>query len=312
MPGVSVVMPVHNGAGYLRAAIESALDQTVPPLEIWVVDDASTDATPEILAAFGDRIRVLRNQTAGGPARARNQAVAQARGDLIAFLDADDLWKPAKLARQLERARLHPDFGILATDVESFSEEMPVVRRTLREMYPVRDGWVVEDLLFSNWITTSAALVPRAVFLDVGGFDETPCKLGEDWALWMRIAARHPVYFVDEVLTRRRIHPLSLGHSDPEITFRDLMRHLDAMERNIPQLQARPELVRRARYRICLGRGIQDLHHGRLHAARSKFRQAGRLQQRAWRARLWQALTYVPPRWLQSAKRWRKRWSIAA
>lgn len=307
MPVVSVIMPVHNGARYIRAALESALAQTVSPAEILVVDDASTDATPEVLAAFGGKIRVLRHASASGPARARNQAVAAAQGDFIAFLDADDLWKPRKLERQLARAAQVPDFGIIATDVESFSDDEPVVRETLRSMYPVREGWVVEQLLFNNWITTSAALLPRQVFDEVGGFEETPCRLGEDWALWMRIAARHPVYFVDEVLTRRRIHPLSLGHSDPDTTFHDLLRHLDGMQRDIPQLQAKPELARRARYRICLARGIQDWHQGRLPAARAKLGQAAQLRPTAWRPRLWQALSYVPPSWIGAAKRWRNR-----
>lgn len=298
-------MPVHNGARYIRAALESAIQQTLSPTEILVVDDASNDDTPEILAGFGDRVRVLRQARAGGPARARNLAVNQACGEYIAFLDADDLWHARKLERQLTRARQAPDFGIIATDVESFSEDQPVVRASLREMYPVREGWVVEDLLFHNWITTSAAMLPRAVFQQVGGFDETPCRLGEDWALWMRIASLHPVYFVDEVLTRRRIHPLSLGHSDPDVTFRDLMHHLDGMQRDIPQLQAKPELTQHARYRICLGRGIQDWHQGRMEAARHKLRQARQLQSAAWRPCVWQALTYVPPGWVRAAKRWR-------
>src|SRR5512143_3730544 len=107
-PLVSVVMPVYNGARYLRQALESALAQTYRPLEIVVVDDGSTDETPAILAEFGTRIRALR-QPNSGSAAARNAALDAARGELIAFLDADDLWLPQKLAVQVEYLREHPD-----------------------------------------------------------------------------------------------------------------------------------------------------------------------------------------------------------
>ena len=100
MKTVSVVMAAYNYAPYISEAIESVLAQTRPPLDVIVVDDGSTDATPEVLAAFGDRIRVLR-QTNQGASAARNRGIEAARGEYIAFIDADDVWKPRKLELQM-------------------------------------------------------------------------------------------------------------------------------------------------------------------------------------------------------------------
>src|SRR5215472_10802511 len=98
MAAVSVVIPVFNEAGVVRRAIGSVLTQELAPLEIIVVDDGSTDATPSVLGTFGDRIRVLRQANAGAAA-ARNTGAAAASGEYLAFLDADDEWHPAMLSR---------------------------------------------------------------------------------------------------------------------------------------------------------------------------------------------------------------------
>lgn len=303
MSTVSVVIPVHNGERYLAATLDSILAQTRPPLEIIVVDDASSDRTPQILASFPSRVEVLRHETASGPARARNEGVRRARGQYIAFLDADDLWEPEKLERQLQFAAGHPDFGILTTDVLWFDDDGTVLQTSLKQSYPVESGYIVEQLLRHNWITTSATLIPRDILLEVGGFDERPCRLGEDWVLWMHIASKHPVYFLDEVLTRRRVHADSLGHADPETSFRDLLRHLEVLQQQIPQLQQRPELVREAAFDICLHRGIQDFHHLQMERARSKLRLARQYGNRRLPVDLWMAATYLPVPLVDGLKR---------
>lgn len=100
-PTVSVIIPVYNGERFLAEAIRSALDQTLSPAEIIVIDDGSTDASAEVARGFGPPVRVLA-QANLGPAAARNLGVAHAAGDLLAFLDADDLWMPEKLAYQVQ------------------------------------------------------------------------------------------------------------------------------------------------------------------------------------------------------------------
>lgn len=127
---VSVIMPVHNGAQFLREAIESALAQDYTPVEIIVVDDGSTDATPQILASFGSRIRHIR-QTNSGAAAARNAALQASRGEYLAFLDADDLWLPQKLRVQIDYLGSHPDVDLVASSWKVLSETADAV--TLRD-----------------------------------------------------------------------------------------------------------------------------------------------------------------------------------
>src|SRR6478735_6137584 len=99
---VSVIIPTYNYGRFLRHALRSALDQTVTPLEIIVVDDGSTDETPDVVASFGEKVRYIRQENSG-VCVARNRGVADSTGKLIAFLDADDIWEPEKLAKQRER-----------------------------------------------------------------------------------------------------------------------------------------------------------------------------------------------------------------
>src|SRR5438477_8352790 len=112
---VSVVIPTFNSADYLVQAIQSVLAQTYQDFEIIVVDDASTDNTNGVLQSFADRICYVR-QDRGGPSAARNRGILQARGELIAFLDADDLWRPTKLARQVDYLKCHPQACLVYTD----------------------------------------------------------------------------------------------------------------------------------------------------------------------------------------------------
>src|SRR6059058_153404 len=112
---VSVVIPTFNSADYLAQAIQSVLAQTYQDFEIIVVDDASTDTTEEAVRPYAKRICYVR-QEPGGPSMARNRGILQARGELIAFLDADDLWRPTKLARQVEYLKCHPEACLVYTD----------------------------------------------------------------------------------------------------------------------------------------------------------------------------------------------------
>lgn len=114
LPLVSVIMPVHNGEKYLRQALRSALEQEYPNFEIVVVDDGSVDGTQDILREFGSRIVPIR-QTNAGAAVARNTALRAARGEFVAFLDADDLWVRSKLRLQVDYLLHHPDVDLVAS-----------------------------------------------------------------------------------------------------------------------------------------------------------------------------------------------------
>lgn len=206
----TVVIPVYNQATFLAEAVESALGQTTPPGEVVVVDDGSTDATPAVLGTFGPRIRVIRQANAG-VASARNRGAREARGDVLAFLDADDAWLPRKLERQLARFD-ERDLGLVHCGVEDVSDDGHPVRVRLNGL----EGQVADRLLaFEEPVILgggSAAVIPRGVFEAVGGFDER-LSTSADWDLYYRIARRWEVGFVPEVLVRYRVHPEGMHHN---------------------------------------------------------------------------------------------------
>ena len=273
---VSVILPTYNRSALLAEAIESVLAQRGLPagltVEILVVDDGSTDETELVVRGFGSRVRYLR-QTNGGVARARNTGIAHAQGELICFLDSDDLWLSDKLARQLEAADAEPEVALFATEICSFSEKGEIAARAKAALYTIRDGWAVEGLLFANWIQTSTVMVRADALRQVVGFDEDVGQFGEDWLLWVRIASFARVRFLREPLVRYRVHEVSLMSDRPDAQFASLMLILDRIAR-LPPFVRKPHLIRQARYRVCMLRGRRDLAAGDLARASAKLRLA--------------------------------------
>jgi glycosyltransferase involved in cell wall biosynthesis len=194
---VSCVVPVYNGERYLREALDSIAAQTYRPIEIIVVDDGSTDGSATIAATYQAPIRVHPQQNAG-PAAARNRGIRDARGEYLAFLDADDVWHPEKLERQMARFRARAELGYSVTHVQNFwppefaSEERSLQGSRLTGPLP---GYV------------APALVIRATALaTVGDFSESRPHTSEpEW--FMRAAEREVVgELLPDVLVRRRLH----------------------------------------------------------------------------------------------------------
>lgn len=285
MPQVSVIIPVYNGENYIREALESVFAQTFRDLEVIVVNDGSTDRTEEYLRSYSGRIVYLTNGHKG-PGPSRNLGIKAARGDLIAFLDADDLWLPKKIQRQVEVAERYPEFGVITTDAAVF-DHSGILAASSKGGEPIASGHVIEKLLFRNWIGLSCAMVRRECLQKVGGFDEDPFVTGEDWVLWMRIAADYPVYFVDEVLVHYRLHPQSYSRANLEKQFLDLLINLQKIER-IPYFAERPQLLREAKFRICWGRSWDNLRGGQTELARDKLRRCIRLK--PYNPRVWGSL----------------------
>lgn len=300
MPAVTVIIPAHNDGAFIEQALESVLGQTFQDFDIIVVNDGSTDDTEQRLAKYRDKITYI-YQECSGPSAARNCAVRAARSPLLAFLDADDQWMPTKLEKQVHFAEANPAFGIVTTDVEWFNER-GIINSSLKSIYPISSGFVVEKLIFHNWVSTSAAMVRRECFGRAGWFDEGRGVYGEDWMMWIQIAAQYPVQFLDEVLTRRRARSDSFGQRNAEAQFQNLFRNLQKLQSSIPQLADRPELFREAAYRICLERGKQDLRLLNALPARSKLKQAVGyypLRSRPW---IFWLATYLPTGFLNFLK----------
>lgn len=237
----SAIIPTYNRAAFVGRAIDSALTQRLPgeaEVEVIVVDDESTDATPEVVASFGDRITCIRqpNRREGA---ARNTGAARARGRYFAFLDSDDYWLPNKLAGDLARFE-QPDRPGL---VYSRGRNVDPADRVIGERrLPTPQGDVFWLLAREAFIPMSTVAVRADAFKACGGFVEDRDLSGTaDWELWLRLAARWPVGFVDQTATCIRVHGFNMS-GDPRYMER-------AMLAGVRHVLADPEVGRRARGR---------------------------------------------------------------
>jgi len=195
VPGVSCVIPVYNGARYLRETLDSVLAQSLPLAEVVVVDDGSTDGTAEIIGSYGGGVRYLYQPHAGVSA-ARNRGVRAATQPLIAFLDADDLFLRHKTERQVERFIALPDLDMSAAHAINFwSPELAVEQR--RHQPKLTTPW---PRCIGTWV------VRRAVFDVVGDFDEEmPVSQDVDWNIRVQASGAR-IETLPAVLTRCRLH----------------------------------------------------------------------------------------------------------
>src|SRR5438552_255214 len=196
-------MSVHNGAPWVRDAVASVLAQTAGDLELIVIDDGSTDASPELLAAVRDsRVRTERREHAG-LTRALNRALALARAPLVARLDADDLALPERLALQRAFLGSHPDVGLLGTgarEVDAAGREIARIRP------PSDDAALRRALIRRNPFVHSSVMIRRAVLERTGGYDET-LPVAQDYDLWMRVSQLTRMANLPEPLVVRRLLP---------------------------------------------------------------------------------------------------------
>ena len=200
MPNVSVIIPAYNAEAYIADTVRSVLEQTYQDFEVIVVDDGSSDGTLRALEPFRHKVRV-HAQRNGGVATARNTGVSLASGSYIAFLDADDLWLPQKLERQLTASSAPMTF----TDRFNIGArgELPELQS---DVTPMTGGDLFVPLMREgNFITNTSVVMRRALFEKMGGF-YTGLNGTEDWDLWIRIAEHHDIGFVAEPLVRYRFH----------------------------------------------------------------------------------------------------------
>lgn len=213
-PIVSVVIPAYNVAAYIKTAVLSALDQTVADLEVIVVDDGSTDATPRILAEMSERLGDARLRIVsganGGLAAARNRGIAAASGRYVGFLDGDDAWHPRKVERHLAALEAEPEVGITFSDSQCITEDGQPTRRMLQSPYRRPTLW---QMIRRNHVANgSTPIVRRSCFEEAGCFDER-LRSCEDYEMWLRIlhVTRCKIERVPETLTLYRMRATSLS-----------------------------------------------------------------------------------------------------
>ncbi|MDE1178491.1 MAG: glycosyltransferase [Edaphobacter sp.] len=201
---VAVIIPAYNGELYLRESIESVLSQTLPPAEIVVIDDGSTDASLRIAQAYEPRIRVI-SRPNGGVSAARNFGASITTAPWLAFLDHDDCWEPDFLAHATEVLLDTPDAAFLYTDRRVLYHHAAGITLSEPQSMP-SPRQLPRHLLDRCPFTPCSALVHRQAFLAVGGFDSRHNGV-EDWDLWLRLSA-HGIRFAHcpQPLVRYRVH----------------------------------------------------------------------------------------------------------
>jgi glycosyltransferase involved in cell wall biosynthesis len=220
VPLVSVVIPTYNSAQYLPETIGSILSQSWQDFEIIIVDDGSTDNTQEVVGAFNSsKIRYIEQENSGGPSRPRNMGVHHAQGKYISFFDSDDLMSRNKLAEAVAFLERYPDLGLLFANFEVCNERGDSFPGTFLDGFQtfwdlpkkqVGEKWFIiesavayESLFCQNFIGTSGTVIPKAVFLSVGGFDESIAG-PEDRDMWLRISRCYALGYLDVVGHRYR------------------------------------------------------------------------------------------------------------
>jgi len=241
---VSAIVPAYNAGQFIRETVSSALGQTFAALEVVVVEDGSKQPVPWITELDPQRVRYHAKEN-GGPASARNLGVKLARGEFVAFLDADDLWDATKIERQVRALEANPRAAFAYGSLRGIDGQGRPRSRVQKKQL---SGDVAEPLFMYNFVSASSVMARRQPFLEAGGFDESPALISvEDYDLWLRLAERHDGVAIDGEVGSYRITDASLSRN-----FVRLYRgEREVLERALAR-NARPAF--RARFGERLGR----------------------------------------------------------
>ncbi len=272
-PFISVIIPTYNRVELLKETVSSVRNQTFRDFELIVVNDGSTDGTAEWLDSQDDFLHVDKENQ--GIAASRNAGAAASRGRWLAFLDHDDLWAEDKLEVQAQFAQDNPDTGLIAARHVRLGKPASHLRR---------NHWIKGDLfvkVFSeSFIHTSSVMIRRDVFHEIGGFP-TSYRFADEFDVWLKIAAAHPVAYVDDPLVFIRFYEANTSHNRIGVrtdTYDILMKNYD------PSRIPKSVYVRAmADHDISFGRAYAGT--GDLTEALKWFRRS--TQRTPWRLRPW-------------------------
>ena len=233
-PLLSIVIPAYDVAPYVREAVDSALAQTHPHVEVVVVDDGSTDSTGSILESYGDRIVLIQQQNRG-LAGARNTGIAHATGSYLGWLDADDIWYPQRAQLAIDYLESHPGVAAVTTDAYILDGSTITDRQYYRDF--LKRGFPAPQDQLSTMIDHNfmfvGTIVRASVMRRYGGFDET-LRRSEDYDLWMRLLLGGQRFgLIDEPLASYRVRPDSLSASKQA----QWEAHLDVVSKHIAAIR---------------------------------------------------------------------------
>ena len=217
-PRVSVIIPTYNYGRYISEAVESVLAQTYTDFEVIVVDDGSTDQTPQVLERYTGVIRYIRQENMG-VVEARNRGIRESRGEFIAFLDADDKWISNKLALQVGAMDEKPEVGLVHANYFILNERGDLKERIRRYPRIPRSGWIFPYLLCANFVMTSSVMVRRICFDHLELFQNRWKNNSSDYEMWLRIATIRPFQYLAYPLVVYRVH--GEGLTANEISWRN-------------------------------------------------------------------------------------------
>jgi glycosyltransferase involved in cell wall biosynthesis len=184
LSSIAVIIPTYNSGNYFKETLQSVLRQTLPPDEVLVNDDGSSDGTPELAESYGPPVRVFR-RSGQRQSASRNFAATQTACEWIAFLDHDDLWEPNKLEKQMEELRRNPGADLCYSARVTFEEENGLFRRN--KVFSVPQPERIRESLYRNTtFLPGSVVIRRATYLAAGGFNPA-LRYVEDWDLWLRL-----------------------------------------------------------------------------------------------------------------------------
>lgn len=286
-PLVSVVMPVRDRAHCVARAIDGVLAQTYRNFELIVVDDGSTDGTAEVVAGYGDAVKLIR-QAAGGAYQARNCGIAAAKGELIALADSDDVWLPHKLEAQvplMRRPEVALVFGDTVIEGDTTAAAWPAATTGFRAS-PPRRGRAAAALAWRNFVPTCTVLVRRSSLDKIGGFPAWS-QLSADYLVWLSIALQHEIDYVDAPVCTYRFTAEGISFDLGRSLAARIALFSGALEAN--GNQAAQRIFRRLLFNLSCHLALATVR-GKAGSVEKPLRLAGRTA--------WHAAKFGAPAWL--------------
>ena len=214
MPRLSIVMPFYNTENFIKETIESLLNQTFKDFELIVVDDGSTDKSPEIISSFKDpRIKLIQNEQRKGIVYSRNKGLSEANGEFYAPFDSDDIALPHKFERQIQFLQDHSDFGLIGSWTRMIDKDGKLLKKKWK--LKASPQAIPSILLFRSYFGQPSVVMRRKAVPDEGyteGFE-----IGEDYRMWVDVTRKWKVWNLQEYLTYYRIHEKSITQSNLEL-----------------------------------------------------------------------------------------------
>lgn len=282
-PLVSIIIPTYNCGKFLAQGIRSVLNQEYPHKEVIVIDDGSTDNTQDILQTFGDAITVFHQENAGA-AVARNTGLQYAKGEYLAFLDADDLWLPGKLTAQVNYLETHPQVGMVYTNwlvwVDNGTNDYQPAPATssLQEGLLIdkeQSGWVYHLLLFDSIVHTITVLVRKNVAQQVGTFDAF-LRNGQDYDYWIRASRVTEIHKLSTPFAVYRLHSENNTTKPKAVNYEYevVKRAVDRWGLIGPDgSTADPQMLRRRMAKLCFNFGYLHYWKGDKTIAHQSFKE---------------------------------------